>query len=288
MKKTSFNYLAIASLSVLFSFIACACLKQTAYTKPLNNNFSDSLITIKTLRKLHTMGMAESILNAIYVKGVVVANDEHDNIYKALYIQDNTGAIVVQMDGLSVYQNYPIGTEVKLHLQNLILTDYRRMVQLAATVDSSTGTLSTAGIPSPLYAKFIEVERENVPVLPLQVSAKILNDSLQGRLIQLMDVEFSASDTSQTYADKKNKVGASRALKFCAGGTIYLRTSGYADFAGVKIPSGNGILIGIYSVFNTEKQILLRDTNDILLNGKRCTGAAWLQNLPLKGGKALN
>jgi hypothetical protein len=217
-----------------------------------------------------------------------VANDEHDNIYKALYIQDNTGAIVVQMDGLSVYQNYPIGTEVKLHLQNLILTDYRRMVQLAATVDSSTGTLSTAGIPSPLFAKFIEVERENVPVLPLQVSAKILNDSLQGRLIQLMDVEFSASDTSQTYADKKNKVGASRALKFCAGGTIYLRTSGYADFAGVKIPSGNGILIGIYSVFNTEKQILLRDTNDILLNGKRCTGAAWLQNLPLKGGNALN
>lgn len=288
MKKTSFNYLCIAGMSILFSLIACACLKQNAYALPVNKNLADSLISIKTLRKLHTMGMAETIVNAVYIRGVVVANDEHDNIYKALYIQDNTGAMVVQMDGLSLYQNYPIGTEIKLHLQNLILTDYRRMVQLAATVDSSTGSLVTAGIPSPLYSKFIDVERENVPVLPLQVSAKILNDSLQGRLIQLMDVEFSALDTNQTYADKKNKMGASRALKFCTGGTIYLRTSGYADFAGIRIPSGNGILIGIYSVFNTEKQIVLRDTNDILLNGKRCTGAAWLQNLPQKGGKAPN
>jgi hypothetical protein len=69
-------------------------------------------------------------------------------------------------------------------------------------------------------------------------------------------------------------------VKFCTGGTIYLRTSGYADFAGIAVPKNNGDIIGIYSVFNTEKQILLRDTSDILFRGKRCTGAAWLKNLP--------
>lgn len=72
--------------------------------------------------------------------------------------------------------------------------------------------------------------------------------------------------------DKKNKIGASRSLKFCVGGTIYLRTSGYADFAGIKTPSGNGDVVGVYSVYNYEKQILLRDTSDILLNGSVAQG----------------
>ena len=98
-------------------------------------------------------------------------------------------------------------------------------------------------------------------------------------MIRISNVEFSMADTAQTYADKKNKVGASRSLKFCAGGTIYLRTSGYADFAGIRTPGGNGDVVGVYSVYNSEKQILIRDTSDILLTGKRCTGAAWLQKI---------
>jgi hypothetical protein len=162
------------------------------------------------------------------------------------------------------------------------------MVQLVAAVDTSNGALSTSGIPSPLFSQYIKIISENEPVTPLFVSYKNLGDSLQGRLIQINSVEFSAADTGQTYADKKNKLGISRSLKFCTGGTIYLRTSGYADFAGAKTQSGNGIVIGVYSVFNTEKQLLLRDTNDILLTGKRCTGAAWLQNLPQNGSKSPN
>jgi hypothetical protein len=132
------------------------------------------------------------------------------------------------------------------------------------------------------------VVSENEPVNPLVVDFKNLADTLQGRLIQISAVEFSAADTGRTYADKKNKLGLSRSLKFCSGGTIYMRTSGYADFAGVKIPSGNGIVIGVYSVYNNEKQIILRDTNDILLTAKRCTGAAWLQNLPQTAPKSPN
>jgi hypothetical protein len=234
------------------------------------------------------MGMVEMITHPITIQGIVVANDEHDNIYKSIYIQDPTGGIVVQLDGLALYQTFPIGTLVKINAQNLFISDYRRMMQLVASVDSSSGSLSTSGIPSPLFSKFIKIMEENVPVTPIMVNYKNLGDSLQGRLIQINGVEFSAMDTAQTFADKKNKIGISRSLKFCSGGTIYLRTSGYSDFAGVKTQKGNGIVIGIYSVYNAEKQILLRDTSDILLTGKRCTGAAWLQNLPQNGTKSIN
>jgi len=270
-----------------YILMSSACFKQSAYAS-MSTNFSDSIITIKNFRKLHNMGMVEQIAQPLLIEGTVVANDEHDNIYKSICIQDKTGGILVQLDGLSLYQQYPIGSVVRINTQNLYLSDYRRMLQLVATVDSSSGSLATTGIPSPLFSKYIKIISENAAITPLVVTYKNLNDSLQGRLIQLNSVEFSATDTGQTYADKKNKLGMSRSLKFCTGGTIYLRTSGYADFAGIKTQTGNGIVIGIYSVFNAEKQLLLRDTSDILLTGKRCTGAAWLQNLPQSGNKSSN
>ena len=268
-------------------FLSASCFKQAVNAADIIG-FNDSIISIKNFRKLHTMGMAELIAHPISIQGTVVANDEHDNIYKSICIQDNTGGIMVQLDGLSLYQTFPIGTVVKINTQNLFITDYRRMLQIVASVDSSNGSLLTAGIPSPLIPKFIKIVDDNAPITPITVNFKNLGDSLQGRLIQINGVEFSALDTAQTFADKKNKIGVSRSLKFCSGGTIYLRTSGYADFAGVKTQKGNGIVIGIYSVYNAEKQLLLRDTSDILLTGKRCTGAAWLQNLPQNGVKSIN
>ena len=278
IKFTSHFFMTVFSFAVLLCFPAC--LKQNAYANPVVGSNTDSLMSIKSLRKLHTMGMIEIVTKSMTLEGVVVANDEHDNLYKSISIQDSTGGIILMLDGSALYQTFPIGALIRVRVQNLLLTDYRRMVQLVASVDTTSGLLVTSGIPAPLFSKFIKVIKDNSNVIPLLVSYKNLADSLQGRLIKIVNVEFSAADTNLTYADKKNKIGASRSLKFCLGGTIYLRTSGYADFAGVKLPTGNGELVGIYSVFNTEKQILLRDTNDILLRGKRCTGAAWLKNLP--------
>jgi hypothetical protein len=279
--------LGLISFTFLYLLLTPACFKKSANAAN-NNNFGDSITTIKSFRKMHSLGMTELIGQPIYIQGIVVANDEHDNVYKSLFIQDKTGGIVLVLDGQSLYQTYPVGTLLKINTQNLFLTDYRRMVQLVASVDSSSGSLVTMGIPSPLFSKYIQVVSDNEPVNPLVVDFKNLADTLQGRLIQISAVEFSAADTGRTYADKKNKLGLSRSLKFCSGGTIYMRTSGYADFAGVKIPSGNGIVIGVYSVYNNEKQIILRDTNDILLTAKRCTGAAWLQNLPQTAPKSPN
>jgi hypothetical protein len=211
---------------------------------------------------------------------VVVGNDAHDNIYKSIIIQDSTAGIVLLLDGTSLYQNFPVGAFLRVRIQNLFLTDYRKMQQLVAAVDTSSGSLVTGGIPVPLFEKHIATLYNHYDIIPLSVSFKNLSDTLQGRLIKISDVEFSATDTNQTFADYKNKIGASKALKFCSGGTIYLRTSGYADFAAVATPSGNGSLVGIYSVYNSEKQLIIRDTSDILMKNKRCTGAAWLQNLP--------
>ena len=275
--KTSLT-IFISSIAIVVLFFSAACLKQTAYAQPVNGNDTDSLISIKALRKLHAMGNFEPINKSMALEATIVANDEHDNLYKSISIQDSSGGILLNLDGSSLYQTYPVGTTIRVRLQNLFLTDYRRMLQIVASIDTSSGQLLTTGIPVPLFSKFIKVVKENTNVVPMVVSFKNLADSLQGRLIKISNVEFSAADTNSTFADKKNKIGASRSLKFCSGGTIYLRTSGYADFAGISLPKNNGDIVGIYSVYNYEKQLLLRDTSDILFRGKRCTGAAWLKN----------
>jgi hypothetical protein len=275
--KTSLT-IFISSIAIVVLFFSAACLKQTAYAQPVNGNDTDSLVSIKALRKLHAMGNFEPITKSMALEATIVANDEHDNLYKSISIQDSSGGILLNLDGSSLYQTYPVGTTIRVRLQNLFLTDYRRMLQLVGSVDTSSGQLLTTGIAAPLFSKFIKVVKEYTNVVPMTVSFKNLADSLQGRLIKISNVEFAAADTNSTFADKKNKIGASRGLKFCTGGTIYLRTSGYADFAGISLPKNNGDIVGIYSVYNYEKQLLLRDTSDILFRSKRCTGAAWLKN----------
>jgi len=274
------NYASLAVLTMLLLTTCCcmACFKKSAYAIPTIDQWKDSLITIKQLKRIHRMGEVEPIKQEWMIQVVVVANDEYDNWYKSIVVQDSTGGIMLLLDGQNLFQDYPVGTLIRLRLKDLLLSDYRRMIQLVGAVDSSSGSLVTGGIPVPLFKQHIQILQDNFPINPIQVQFKNLHDSLQGRLIQLSAIEFSAADTAQTFADKKNKLGASRALKFCTGGTIYLRTSGYADFAGVGIPNGNGSVLGIYSVFNSEKQLLIRHPDDILFSNPRCSGAAWLKN----------
>ncbi len=268
----------ISFLAFILLFLFVSCLKQSAYAQIINETDTDSLISIKDLRKIHTIGNVEFINKTMAIEATIVANDEHDNLYKSISIQDSTAGIIISLEGVSLYQVYPIGATIRLHLKNLFLTDYRRMLQVVASVDTSSGQLLTSGIPATLFSKHISIIKDNSITNPILVSYKNLSDTLQGRLIKISNVEFAAADTNLTFADKKNKIGASRSLKFCVGGTIYLRTSGYADFAGFSIPKNNGDITGIYSVYNSEKQIIIRDTNDILFRSKRCTGAAWLKN----------
>lgn len=274
--KTQFRtFLPAVFIALLF---IVACLKTNAYAPVSEEQSLDSAISVKALRKMHAVGEVESIQKNMVINAWVVANDEYNNFYKTISIQDSTGGILLLIDGQNLYQEFPVGAKLKIRLQNLILTDYRRMYQIAASIDSSNGTETVLGLPLPLLNKHITVLKDPVVVQPLNVNFKNLTDSLQGRLVRVTNVEFASADTGLSFADKKNKIGASRGLKFCSGGSLYVRTSGYADFAGAKIPPGNGELVGIYSVYNAEKQLILRDTSDILFRNKRCSGASWLKN----------
>lgn len=75
----------------------------------------------------------------LYIKGKVMSDDEQGNIYKLLYVQDQTGGIEVKLNN-NVNVSFPRGHWVYVRLQDLYIGNYRMM-------------LSIGGAPSESYNK---------------------------------------------------------------------------------------------------------------------------------------
>ena len=228
-------------------------------------------ISIKDLRAKHVMGKFEQINEAKSIVAVVVADDASDNFYKTLVVQDSTGGITLRMDGIKLCADYPIGRKLSINLKGLWLGDYGKLIQLGAGVDiSDQANPSLVSIPQTLFDQIIRKGEIIISVPAIKVSITALNNNYQSRLVQLDSVEFVPLDTAKAFADFANKLTVNRSLRSCNNNTIILRTSGYANFANAKTPSGNGSITGIYSVFGTTKQLLIRDELDLRLNRPRC------------------
>ena len=230
-------------------------------------------MTIKELRELHAPGGFEQITSEQVIAGIVVADDSKDNFYKSVVIQDSTAGITIKMDGYSLYNTFPEGSKLFIRLRGLWLGEYGKMLQLGGSVNRKNPTSpELGGIPQALFSRYLVRGQLQQTVTPKTVRIDELSDAWQSQLIRLEQVEFAASDTGRPYADVLNKQPVNHVLKACGGGSIYVRTSPYAKFAALHTPRGNGSITGIYTVYKTEKQLLIRDTGDVQMNELRCTG----------------
>lgn len=229
-------------------------------------------ISITEIKRLHITNNFEKINEDLIIEGIVTANDRTDNFYKSIVIQDSTAGITVRLDGFSLFNIYPIGRKLFIRLKGLWLGDYGGMVQLGAGVNRSNPQFpELIPIPQPLFDRVIVKGDFDQKVLPIKLKMEDLNDSLQSMLVTLTQVEFDHSDTAKPYADAVNKQTIAHTLRTCGIGSVYVRTSGFAKFASALTARGHGDITGIYSVFRTQKQLLLRDTSDVQMNGLRCT-----------------
>ncbi len=269
-KKTNSLYMAL-----LFCIaVCCACIRNLDEPPLYNGTNMVANISIRALRNSHIAGNFENLLNNDIITGIVIANDATDNFYKTIVVQDSTAGISVRLDGFGLAADYPLGMRVFLRLNGLWMGAYGGMLQLGGSVDRSNILFpELIPIPAPLFAKvLVKGALEKIPN-PMKIKFEQLNDSVQSRLIQIDSVEFTASDTAKTFADIVNKATVSHTIRFCNGGSIYLRTSGFASFAALKTPRGSGSIKGVYTIFGSQKQLAIRDTSDIVMNGLRCSGS---------------
>lgn len=229
--------------------------------------------SIKSLKALHTFAGAYDIITSdLIISGVVVADDKSGNLYKQLFIQDATGGLQVLLDATNLYGNYPVGRRIFIKCKDLCISDYNGTMQLGvkATV---AGQPSQEGIPGNLISRYVVGGSINNPVIPIAVTQNQLGTNMQdqylGSLIELDGYEFG--DTTVTFADTSvYKSTVNLDIKNCAGQNIIIRTSAYANFAGKKVPGGNGKVIALYTTFGSTKQLILRNSEDVMFTGGRC------------------
>ncbi len=277
MKTIQKLQLAMAAILLVASVSITSC-KKTFDEPPYQTD--PNLVanaTIKSLKALHTVSGALDIINSdIIIAGTVVADDRAGNLYKQIYIQDTTGGIQLGIEASYIYGTFPQGRKVFVKCKGLCISDYFGTMQLG--VKANVGGLpSWQAIPSNLVQNYVVGGSLNNPVVPQIVTLSQLTTNMQdkyiGSLIQLDGMQFQAADTSKTYGDTsayKNAVDLLAAT--CAAPTAQMdvRSSGYANFAGISAADGNGSLIGIYAPYKTTKQLIIRDTSDVKFYGSRC------------------
>lgn len=233
-------------------------------------------LTISELKAIHTRaGRFDLVEDDKIIAGIVVADDRSGNFYKSIVLQDTSGGIMVCMNGVGLFNDYPVGRKLYIHVKGLLLSDYRGLVQLGAGIDQSDpADLKMAGIASALFSRYIIKGSLHNVIVPVVVTATQLTTVMQNRfqntLVQLKDVELTPADTGTSYANLAARQSKNVPLQTCSGGSVILRNSAYANFAGNSMPSGRGSIVGIYRVFGSSKQLMIRDTSDLQLKGARC------------------
>ncbi len=261
------------AVCVITLFVGIHCNKQFDEPPAYIGPDVHATIGIRQLRAMHFTGGFEKIFEEHIIEGTVIANDSSDNFYKCIVVQDSTAGIMIRLDGTGLYNSYPVGRKLFVKLKGLWLGDYARMVQLGAAVDrTDPAYLDLVGIPQTLFDRHLVKSNVYSKVVPIVTGIDGLNDSLQSCLVRIPDVEMPPSDTGRTYADAHNRVSLNRTVQSCNGARAYIRSSGFAGFANIKTPRGNGSITAVYSVFRNDKQLLIRDTSDVQLHGLRCTG----------------
>ena len=284
------KFIKISFSAIMFTVavltIASSCKKQ--FDAPPADVAAAKLTpnyTIAQLKAKHTVsGNIERIDSSsdIIIRAIVIADDKSGNYYKTLVIQDSTGGLALLVNGSSLYNTFPIGREVFIKCNGLYLGDYNNQIQMGGGIQTGS-TSSLADIPSAILEKNVFKGTLNnvvVPkdVLPAQLTTT-MQDKYQNTLIRLTNVEFDWHDTTKTFASAgiTSPSAASFNLKYCASLSspnsdpgIVLRTSNYANFASTPLPTGNGTIVAIYSVYTRYKQLAIRDASDVQFNSTRC------------------
>lgn len=263
MKKFSF----LIAITALLAIGVVSCVDQTFDEPPVTDLPQlTGNTTIDALKKKHTIGAtASKITEDLIIEGVVVADDRSGNFFENIVIQDATGGISVRMNASGLYNTFPVGSKVAVKCKNLYIGDYNGVHQLNGSV--------TDAIEDLLIPQHVLVTAKDQTVTPKVVTINSLTPADVNTLIKLENVEFATADTNQTWADGVKLLSLNRNLQDCNGGTIIVRSSGYADFAKSKTPGKKGSLTAIYTVFGSTKQLVIRDPSDAAMTGTRCSGA---------------
>ena len=141
--------------------------------------FDGTWTTIHDLKTLYKSG-GVYLGGNYWIKGQVISTDITGNIYRELYIQDQTGGIDVKLGKSSLYSEYKLGQWVYVMASGLTLGAYNGMPQLGMEADNtSTNEYETSYIDvQAIIDQHVWKGAYDTPLAPKVVSEADLTDAL--------------------------------------------------------------------------------------------------------------
>lgn len=267
---TIFKNLFVAFVTLTLMVGVTACIDQDFDEPPAGGEDPGITpnATIADLKAIFTPGSLTEIKDDLIIGGIVVADDRAGNFFRSFILQDETGGIEVLINQTNAYNFYPVGREIFIRCQGLVIGDYNGVIQLGGYVYIEDGAPELGNIVA-LEDHLIRGLRVGEPEPTVRTINQLSEDDIS-TLIRLENVEFASQEVGLPYSDPIGRQTLNRTIVDCDGNEITLRTSGFATFAGEPMPGGNGSITGIYSVFGNTKQFYIRDLTDVNLNDTRC------------------
>lgn len=250
------------------------CVDSDFDEPPVGGTVSDLVgnTTVADLKAAHISGELEEILDDLILEVTVVSSDEAGNFYKELIVQDATGGIAVSTDLTNLYTEYPVGRTIFIKCQGLYLGDDNGGLELGGGIGAdNNGNPRLDRIAEGLLGNFIEKGAFGTATPRVKNINDLNNDDIY-TLVQLEGVEFVSADANETYANLVDQFSQNRTLEDCNGNSIIVRSSNFANFGGALTPNGNGTITAVHSVFSSDKQLFIRDLNDVDMEADRCDG----------------
>ena len=213
-----------------------------------------------------TSGGMKQITDACQIKAIVTSSDEGSNIYKNLYIVDGTGGLYLKIDKSSLYAEAAVGQCILVDLKGLWIGGYGQQPHIGGTpYTNNSGKLAIGNINRNTWAEHYKLipDIEGLSAKPIttnDISALDIDKDF-GKVVTLVGVKMKNANGTEVFA-----AGSSGSVDQEIAGqmsSVVVRTSTYAKFAKMVMPTEKINITGVISRFTDTWQILIRTISDI-------------------------
>jgi len=219
-----------------------------------------------------TRNYIDTCKEEVYIHGYVTSSDAAGNIYKYLFIQDETGGIGISIDASSLSSTYRVGQEVVLSMKDKWIGKYNGNYLIGLPEYYAAQSVWEAGrLPLETFKSMVEANGLPKPEMAEPLVTKISDfqgksDSqtilkYTGRLVKLMNVKWAEADGVVTYSEAD--ASSNRTLTDEEGNQVTVVNSNYSTFRASMLPLGSGDVTGILTLTGTDQwKFYIRDTDD--------------------------
>ena len=207
MKNRVFNaFLLLAMVGLMFT----AC-KKDYLEPPIDELPIGTVYTIDSILKMRSGTVFDSDAS---VYGIVTADEQSGNLYKAAFIQDRATGAAIELY-LNAVSGVRIGDSIRVYLKDVTYSLYNGMPQLKDFEPDG----------------HIVILANNKPIEPVEVTlADVLSGNYLGQIVKVKNVKFAETELTQfaevnTYGNRI-LVDVDQTDYFAT-----VRTSNYANFA---------------------------------------------------------